>query len=381
MRIVYLIAEIYILVSCSRREVTIVGNVTGIPASKIYIAEAHESEKFIDSASYNGTNFSFNLHFGILSRPFIANLVYIDSITKKINTLEFRNHVLSDSKQGYALNFFIVEPGITTLTGIANLRQIEAIKGSNIPFRVDSLSIQCGEETNSLYRTQMMNFGYLEGDIAGRTDNLNSYLSIIHDYPNSQYLLSKIDENKSVLRKEELKSMLAGFHEDCMNSALGKDLKAYLAKKSSVITLKNFKIENETGIHSDVYNSSAKLNMVILWAGWCGPCRRAIPEIKKIYADYHDKGLNITSISIDNSRENWINAVEQEKMSWSQLFVPDSLKESFTKEYEVGSIPDIIFVNPEGKVIQRFIGYSENHFETFGNIIRKEIAGSQATSK
>ena len=45
----------------------------------------------------------------------------------------------------------------------------------------------------------------------------------------------------------------------------------------------------------------------------CGPCRREIPNIKKVYAEFKDKGLQVVGVSIDNSDKAW-KALEKERI-------------------------------------------------------------------
>src|SRR5690349_9611604 len=55
-------------------------------------------------------------------------------------------------------------------------------------------------------------------------------------------------------------------------------------------------------------SSSLKNNKYVLidfWASWCGPCRRAMPGLKKLYSKYHNKGLEVYSISLDENVNAW----------------------------------------------------------------------------
>ena len=49
--------------------------------------------------------------------------------------------------------------------------------------------------------------------------------------------------------------------------------------------------------------SLAKLrgSVVLLnvWATWCGPCRKEIPELRALHANYKDRGLQVIGVSVD----------------------------------------------------------------------------------
>ena len=37
------------------------------------------------------------------------------------------------------------------------------------------------------------------------------------------------------------------------------------------------------------------------WATWCGPCRREMPELEKIYRDFSAKGVQFCAVSLDRN--------------------------------------------------------------------------------
>lgn len=93
------------------------------------------------------------------------------------------------------------------------------------------------------------------------------------------------------------------------------------------------------------------------WATWCVPCKKEIPELVKLYDEYHERGLEILSISTDGTRSvGKVRAfVESYKMKFPVLL--DSDKEVFQRKYKGYFIPYGILVDKEGKVIHTAYGF------------------------
>ena len=111
--------------------------------------------------------------------------------------------------------------------------------------------------------------------------------------------------------------------------------------------------------------------LVDFWASWCGPCRREIPNLRKLYEKYKEKNLTILGIYVWDSIEKMEMAIEEEQIVWPQIF--DS-KEIATKTYGIDGIPHLILFGPDGTILERDQNKlrGENMIKTVGEYLEAE---------
>lgn len=98
------------------------------------------------------------------------------------------------------------------------------------------------------------------------------------------------------------------------------------------------------------YMEPGQYTFIDFWASWCGPCRAAIPHVRKLHNQYAGK-MKVLSISCDESPEAWKKAMDKEQMEWTQLRLnPDQLAEAGNL-YAISAIPRLILIDPEGKIV------------------------------
>ncbi|MGE7774900.1 redoxin domain-containing protein [Chitinophaga sp. NPDC101104] len=110
-----------------------------------------------------------------------------------------------------------------------------------------------------------------------------------------------------------------------------------------------------------------KYVLIDFWASWCLPCRKGNPHLKKLYAQYKEKGLEIIGVSDDDSKpEAWRKAVNDDGIGiWKHVLRGMDREKimagiynptDISKRFGIASLPTKVLIDPQGKIIGRFEG-------------------------
>jgi thiol-disulfide isomerase/thioredoxin len=94
-----------------------------------------------------------------------------------------------------------------------------------------------------------------------------------------------------------------------------------------------------------------KFTLLQFWASWCGPCRKEIPLLKKLYTSYKNKGFEIVSFSMDDNKYNWEKASAVEQLRWLNVSDLQAFKSGVTKNYPIFGIPANVIIDNKGKIV------------------------------
>lgn len=303
-----------------------------------------------DSTLLVNGKFSFE---GKLTNPFKGTIY-----TAEINSKE------KYPKREY-LSFYVDE-GVTTLYGLRTIKTA-LVKGGKTQREYQKLqdSLQwirdLYDNISSIVRSSVA-----DDTTKARVQGLYKILypksdaieyQFIKNHPSSVVSWDIVSNRGVIINPDLLEPLFNLLSKDLQESEKGKLL------KERIETAKRFKIGNPAidftindSLGNPVSLSSYKGKYVLLdfWASWCGPCRAENPNMLKTYTNLKDKNFEILGVSLDEKRDRWLKAIEEDKLPWKQV---SDLKgfTTIAKIYDIRAIPQNYLIDPEGKIIAKNI--------------------------
>ena len=88
------------------------------------------------------------------------------------------------------------------------------------------------------------------------------------------------------------------------------------------------------------------------WASWCGPCRAEFPHMQQAYSEYGPRGFEVFSFSVDDEREDWVEASEEEDLPWIDSGM--GWEHPATEAYGITGVPASFLVDAAtGEIVAR----------------------------
>lgn len=156
-----------------------------------------------------------------------------------------------------------------------------------------------------------------------------------------------------VLGTENLYNQLAA---NLKTSAMGQYI-AQQIKEGKVngpgTVLADFSQPDTSGVAVSLSSLRGNYVLVDFWASWCGPCRQENPNLVAAYNKYKDKKFTVLGVSLDKTKQAWIDAIKMDALAWTQISDLQGWQNSVAKQFEIFSIPQNFLIDPNGVVIAK----------------------------
>lgn len=255
----------------------------------VYLVDVSK-KSVVDSALVKGDTVIFSKHCNPSFVPYMVSVDFIDTFQGHpyLLPMGLRNPYVAKS----IYSIFYLDKGITILKPYLISNDNEE-------------SVFIGSKQNEPY-LKHVELQYAGESSIDRVAIIGKNISKIKSYPYSIHLVEQLFYYKEKFSNQDLKNQLSFFDDDIKNTALFKSFNEYFSTSSTYDkAFPLIKLESQTGKYQKIGSDSAAYYLIVYWASWCGPCRKEIPVITELYNKFTNRGLSITSISIDGEKRNW----------------------------------------------------------------------------
>lgn len=155
---------------------------------------------------------------------------------------------------------------------------------------------------------------------------------------------------------DQMLAFIDSFDPAIQDAALVKELRDWAeAKKRSAIGQPaiDFTLTDTAGNEITLSDLYGNYLLIDFWAAWCGPCRRENPNVVAAYQKYHEKGFDIIGVSLDRSKDDWLKAIKDDHLTWTQVSDLNYWNSAVPKLYGVRAIPANFLLDREGTIIAK----------------------------
>lgn len=113
-----------------------------------------------------------------------------------------------------------------------------------------------------------------------------------------------------------------------------------------------------TGGNFDLNNMKGKAVLIQYWATWCEPCKADMPLLKELRTKF-GKEFEVVGVCLDQDKKEMLAFLKQDDPRWPQLFEEGGLDSPLANELGIQTLPTMILVDKQGKVVNRNIRAQE----------------------
>jgi len=194
-------------------------------------------------------------------------------------------------------------------------------------------------------------------------------LEFARTHPHDYFSVIALSElTRDAASAARTKPVLASLDGELRQTPAGKKLEEKIGALTAVVPgamAPDFVQADTSGRPLRLSQLRGKYVLVDFWASWCSPCRAENPNLKRQYQLYKDKNFEVISVSLDDNKKKWEDAIVKDGLPWLQVSDLKGWNNEAGKLYGVSAVPASFLVDPQGKIVAT---------ELRGEVLNKQLA-------
>ncbi|MBS1232167.1 MAG: alkyl hydroperoxide reductase [Bacteroidetes bacterium] len=346
-RLIYLFVLAVFVYACnSEPRFVIKGKISGSD-SVTFMLQKRDAGKIVTLDSAVAKNGSFKMT-GKIEYPDLVQLVAINTPYRTSFYLE-NSEILITGKLDSLFN--------SKITGSKTQDEYKSLIESNKPLS-DKYSglVQEYQTARQLNDTAKMSQVEKAADAVGR-EMTDMQKQFIKNNPSSFVTPSILRSLSYEMEAGEIESAINAMDTSVSKIPVVQELKVRVAAMKKVAVgqkAPDFTLNDVDGKPVSLSSKiGSKVLLVDFWAAWCGPCRQENPNVVKVYNEFKNKGFDIFGVSLDQSKDDWVKAIADDKLTWTHVSDLKYWGSDAAKLYAVDAIPANFLLDETGTIIAR----------------------------
>lgn len=224
----------------------------------------------------------------------------------------------------------------------------EARKAQSVLYKEYSAAAQ--EKNEEKMKEVEEQYNKLEEEAAAKEDELTK--ANADSYVAAYMLANKMGG----MEADELDAKFKLLGPNAQATEIGKKIADRIQKLSAVAVgqvAPDFTLNTPEGQPMSMHSIKGKVKLIDFWASWCGPCRGENPNVVKVYNEYHPKGLEILSVSLDSDKDAWLKAIEDDQLTWNHVSDLKGWQNEAAQLYGVNGIPHLVVLDENNVIVAK----------------------------